>query len=177
MPRASGPRRWLSLGRRRNTQASSMRTRRRAGFGPLVVQSKPLRLREASLLRRAHVVRRYSCGLQRQASAACLARRARLRSSSLGRRRITRACCARVLCRAGRSRSVPIRRILRLRVASLLGRVPVVRRASCDLQQQTSAACHTRRIRLRSLSLGRRCITRACYARVPCRAGFGQPCP
>ena len=40
-------------------------------------RSRPPCRREACLLRRAAVVRRASCGLQRQASAACLARRRR----------------------------------------------------------------------------------------------------
>ena len=175
--RASAPRRWLSLGRRRSTKASSVRTRRRTDFDAPILQNKLLRLQEASLLRRAHVVRRSSCGLQRQASAACHAQRARLRSLSLGSRHSTRACCLRTPCRADHGRPLPIERTLRRREASLLRRVPVVRRASCDLHRQTSAVCHARRARLRSLSLGRRCITRACCARVPCRAGRGQSYP
>ena len=189
----------------------------RAGCGRLMrLGEGQLRRREASLLRRAAVVRRASCGLQRQASAACLARRrracarclwgggaalklaararraalvvvglcsrkgaaparglspsargrgatcqlrpptpsqrrvsraaqARLRSLSLGRRRSTRACCVRAPCRAGCGRLMHCRRALRRREASLLRRAPVVRRASCGLQRQASAACHARR--------------------------------
>ena len=98
---------------------------------------RALRRREASLLRRAAVVRRASCGLQRQASAACHAR-ARLRSLSLGRRRSTRACYARAPCRAGCGRSMPLEETLRRREASLLRRAAVVRRASCGLQRQAS---------------------------------------
>ena len=105
---------------------------------------KGLRRREASLLRRAPVVRRASCGLQRQASAACRAAQARRRSLSLGRRRSTRACL-----RARRAALVVVgphcQRKLCRREASLLRRAAVVRRASCGLQRQASAAWLARR--------------------------------
>ena len=55
--------------------------------------------REASLLRRAAVVRRASCSLQRQAGCRVCSASAQARSLSLGRRRSTRACCARAVLR------------------------------------------------------------------------------
>ena len=108
---------------------------------------RTLRRREASLLRRAPVVRRASCGLQRQASAACLARRRRAALAVSGEE----AQHSSLL----RARAVPrwlwsvyaLQRTLRRREASLLRRAPVVRRASCGLQRQASAACLARRRR------------------------------
>ena len=87
------------LGRRRSTQACCACAPSSASCGRLMNFSMTLSLREASFLRRAPVVRRASCDLQRQASVACLAwrRRAyahcRLQSQPLGRRCSTRACC------------------------------------------------------------------------------------
>ena len=95
------------------------------------------------------MVRRASCGLQHQASAACHAAQARRRSLSLGRRRSTRACCARAPCRAGCGRSCTMKGALHRREASLLRRAAVVRRASCGLQRQASAACHAAQARRR----------------------------
>ena len=71
-----------------------------------------------SPLRRTTVVRRVSCGLKLQASAACLAAQGRGRSLSLGTRRSTlaRSACARGHDRLGRS--VPCQRALRWRDAS-----------------------------------------------------------
>ena len=100
---------------------------------------------------------------------------ARLRSLSLGRRRSTRACS-----RARRAALVVVGyalgRALRRREASLLRRAAVVRRASCGLQRQASAACHARARTALAVS-GRRRSTRACYARAPCRAGCGRLMP
>ena len=135
---------------------------------------RTLRRREASLLRRAPVVRRASCGLQRQASAACHARRVRLRSLSLGRRRSTRACCARAPCRAGCGRLVPTKGTAPARGLSPSARA---RGATCQLRPPTPSQRRVPRAgALRSLSLGRRRSTRACCARAPCRAGCGRLC-
>ena len=73
-----------------------------------MLYTRTLRQLEASLHRRTAVLRRISCGLQHQACAASRVAQAPLRSLSLGRRRITRACGARaprcaVSRRAGRS--------------------------------------------------------------------------
>ena len=54
---------------------------------------------------------------------------------------------------------------LRRQEASLPRHAPVVRRASCGLQHHASAACHSAHAHLRSLCLGRRRSSRACYAR------------
>ena len=70
---------------------------------------KALHRREASLLRRAAVVRRASCGLQRQAGCRVSRQRsARLRSLSLGRRCSTRGCSTSAPRRAGCRRRLPI---------------------------------------------------------------------
>ena len=114
---------------------------------------RALRRREASLLRRATVVRRASCGLQRQASAACRAAHARRRSLSLGRRRSTRACCARAPCRAGCDRLVLIEE-------HCTGERPLSfgARPWCDVPAAASNAKPAPRVSragaLRSLSLG-----------------------
>ena len=227
-------------GRRRSTRACCACAPCRAGCGRSSLQ-RALRRREASLLRRAPVVRRASCGLQRQASAAWLARRRRAalavsgeeaqHSSLLRARRaalvVVGPCLEKALHRreasllrrapwcdvpAAASNAKPAPRVtrrrragarclweeaqhsslLRARRAALVvvgyalskGTAParglspsaraVVRRASCGLQRQASAACHAAQARLRSLSLGRRRSTRACCARAPCRAGCGR---
>ena len=98
-----------------------------------------------------------------------ITRRTRRRSLSLGRRCSTRACCTRAPCRAGFGRSTSFGRALRCREASLLRRAPVVRRASCGLQRQASAACRAAHARRRSLSLGGGRTTRAhCARAMPC---------
>ena len=101
------------------------------------------------------MVRHASCSLQRQASAACHAQE-RLDSLLLGRRS-TRADCARSPCRSGYGRRVPFERPPRHKKASLFRRAPGVRRASCVLQRQASAACHTATQRGRA---GARCHCR-----------------
>ena len=138
---------------------------------------RALRRREASLLRRAPVVRRASYGLQRQAGFRVPRASAPRRSLSLGRRRSTQAsCCARAVPRWLWSASAPKQSTAPARGLSPPARA-VVRRASCGLQRQASAACSRGAARLRSLSLGRRRSTRACCARAPCRAGCGRSMP
>ena len=70
------------------------------------VYARALRRREACFPRRALVVQRASCKLQRQASAARRAAKTRRRSLSLELRCSIRAFCARAPCCAGRDRSV-----------------------------------------------------------------------
>ena len=90
--------------------------------------------REASLLRRAPVVRRASCGLQRQAGAACLTRRRRAGARCLwgGGEALKLAACARcaalyVVGPYGLNEHCPGEKLL------ILWRAPVVRLASCVL--------------------------------------------
>ena len=83
---------------------------------------RALRWREVSLPRRAPVVGHASCGLQRQANAACVLRSACRRRLSLGRRRSTLACCARAPCRARCGWPMPHTRAMRWQKASLLRR-------------------------------------------------------
>ena len=120
---------------------------RRAALWSVMPYGRALRRREAPSLWRAPLVRRTSCGLQRQASAACHAAHARRHSLSLERRRTTRACCARAPYHAGCGRLMPCERALHWREASFLRPTPVVRRASCGLQRQASAACLAQRWR------------------------------
>ena len=65
------------LERRRSTQACCARAPFSAVCGRLMPYTMTLSWREASFLRRAPVVQRASCDLQRQASVACLAWRRR----------------------------------------------------------------------------------------------------
>ena len=99
------------------------------------------------------MVRTASRGLQHQASAACHSAQAHLRSLSAGRTRSTQACYARAPWRAGCARKALRRRAPCRREASLLRRVAVVRRASCGLQRQASAACLAQRRRACALCL------------------------
>ena len=100
------------------------------------------------------------------------------------------ARCARYLWGGGAALELPSRarraalvvadlcpiRDVRRREASLLRRASVVRRATCGLQLQASAACFARRTRaLCSLSLGKRRSTRASFARAPCGANCRRP--
>ena len=78
---------------------------------------------------------------------ACAAQ-ARRCSLSLGRRRSTRACFARARCRAGCDRFMSRRKVPHRREGSLCWCAAVVRRASCGLQLQASAACLARRRRV-----------------------------
>ena len=77
-------------------------------------------------------MRRANCCLPETESAGLRLARASalLRSLSLGRRRSTRACCARALCHGGGCRSVQHKRALHRREASLIRRTAVLRRAS-----------------------------------------------
>ena len=136
----------------------------------------PLHRPAASFLRHALVVRRASCGLQRQASAALLARRR----------------CAYARCHRDEAQHLSL---LRGRRAALVvvGSFAVERHCAnerplslgtrlwCDTSDvasntkcQASAACHdVAQAHRRSLSLGRRCSAQAYCALVPCRAGRG----
>ena len=135
---------------------------------------KALRRLEASLLRHAPVVRCASCGPQHQASTACHSTQAHLISPSLERRRSTRACFSHAPWRAGCGRKSLRRRPACRREASLLRRPAVVQHASCGLQHQASAACHSAEAHLRSLCLRRRRCSRAFYARAPWRTGCAR---
>jgi hypothetical protein len=63
----------LSFGRRRSTRAFFTCAQCRDGCGRSLPCQRALRRRDVSSLRRTTVVRRVSCGLQLQASTACLA--------------------------------------------------------------------------------------------------------
>jgi len=91
-----------------------------------------------------------TCQLRPQTSSqrrVCRAAQARRRSLSLGWRRSIRACFACARCRDRCGRFLPYQRALRQRDASLLRRKTVVRRASCGLKLQASAAWLARRRR------------------------------
>ena len=167
----------LSLGRRRSSRACCCARAMLRWLWSAISCRKALRQRTVFLHRRAPAVRRASCDLQRQASAACHAAHARRHSLSLGRRRTTRACCVRAPYRADCGRPMRCERALRWREASFLRRAPVARRARCGVRRQAGAACHVVHARRRSLSLGRRRATPACCARAPCWGGFGRPTP
>ena len=156
----------LSLWRGRSTQAYCAHAPCRADYDQPAPYRRALCRREASLLRRASVVRRTSCGLQREASAACHAAQGRRRSLSLGRRRSTRAFyCARAVPRWLWSAHV-----LKQVTALVRGLAPSarVRCATCQLRVLAPSKRRVSRgaavpARLRSLSLGRGRSTRACY--------------
>ena len=97
-----------------------------------------------------------------------------LRSLSLGRRRVTQACCARAPCRAGCCRFMHKARALHRRKASLLRRAAVVRRASGGPQNRPAFAWHARARHCARCFLGEGAGTRACCPRAPCRAGCGR---
>ena len=88
---------------------------------------------------------------QRRVSRAAQARRCSL---SFGRRRSTRAFFTCAQCRDGCGRSLPCQRALRRRDVSPLRRTTVVRRVSCGLQLQASAACLAR-----CRCVGARCLS------------------
>ena len=71
------------------TRAYRAHTLRRAGCGRLITYRSGVLWREASPLRCKAVLRRASCGLQRQPSAVSRAAQVHRRSLSLGRRRST----------------------------------------------------------------------------------------
>ena len=101
--RARAPLRCRSLGTRRSTRACRTRTPCRAGCGRFRSCERALYRRKASLLRCKTVVRRVSCGLQRQRKASLRVARPRapLRWLSFGKRRSTRTRRVRTPCRAG----------------------------------------------------------------------------
>ena len=101
-------------------------------------RKRALRWREVPLHQRTAVVRRASCGLQRQASAARFVRRRRVGTRCLGRRRSTRAYCARVLCRTGCGRRRHCERALHRRAASVLRRSGAVRTVGSGFQRQAT---------------------------------------
>ena len=116
-------------------QVCCMRAPCRAGGGRPTAYERALPRLEASLLRRAPVLRLAIRRLQRQPApnvsrGAGAPAQARRRSLSLGKRRNTQACCVRAPCRADCGRYMAYERPLLRREASLFLRAPVVRRAS-----------------------------------------------
>ena len=103
-----------------------------------------------------------------------------LRSLSLGRRRSTRACCARAPWCAGGGRPLYDEGALYWREAAVLQRAAVVGRANYGLHESAGFRVARASAPLRSLSLRRRRSTRACRAPccacVPCCAGRDGPC-
>ena len=148
------PARQIYLGRKRSTEACCARAPCRAGYGWYVPYVEKPHRREASLLRRAAVVRRASCGLQHTANFYVAHARAPLRWLSLVRRRRTRAVCTHAPCRAGCGRPMSYESTLSRREASLLQRAAVVRHASCSLQHTADFCVAHTRAPLRWLSLG-----------------------
>jgi hypothetical protein len=127
--------------------------------------------REGSLFWRAAVVRRASCGLKLQASAAWLARRGRV-----GARCLSGGDAALEL--ASRARGAAMVMALALLKNAVTARYssPSVRGrvATCQLRPPTSSKRRVARAaqaRRCSLSLGRRRSTLACFACARCRAG------
>ena len=88
-----------------------------------------------------------------------------------------KTCFARALRRAGCGLVAFHEKALDWREACLLRPALLVRRASCDLQRPTSAACHAAQSSRRSLSLGRRHSTQACCVCAPCRFGYDRLAP
>ena len=83
--RAGATLRSLSLGRRRSTRASRPRAPCCAGHGRPAIHGRSPHRQDASLFRRAAVVRPASCGLQRTAGGRVARTSAPLRLLSLGR--------------------------------------------------------------------------------------------
>ena len=175
---AQARRRSLSLGRRRSTRACFARARCCTGCDRFMSRRKVLHRREGSLFWCAAVVRRASCGLQLQASAACLARRRRV-----GARCLSGGDAVLKLSSSARG-------ALWLWSALILpkGAAPARRLspsahdrfATCQLRPPTSSQRRVARAaqaRRRSLSLGRRRSTRACFACAWCRVGYGRNSP
>ena len=94
---------------------------------------------------------------------------------SLGSWQNTRACCARVLCRAGCDRTTRCGKALHRRTASLLLCKTVVRRASCGLERAAGFRVTDARAPVSWLSLRRSQNTRACRVRAPCCADCDRP--
>ena len=144
------------------------RALRRAGCGLIAFHEKALDWREACLLRPALLVRRASCDLQRQTSAACHAAQSSRRSLSLGRRRSTQACCVCALCRFSCAA-----RAIRKGAAPARSHSPSARArgATCQLRPPTQK--HAAQWRRRSLTRARRHSRQTCFARALRRAGCG----
>ena len=132
-------RRSLLLERRRSTRACCARAPCRAGCGQLDSYTRTLPRQEASLVRLAAVARPASPASNTKPAAA------RERSLFLGRRRSTRACCARSPRRAGCGWLMLYTRAPHQREASLLRTAALVRRASYRLQRQAGCRAGAKR--------------------------------
>ena len=172
--RATAPLRSLPLGSRRSMRAHYAHAPCRVGSDQAMRRESAPHRREASFLWCAAVMRRARCSLQELAGFRAARATAPLRSLRLGRRRSTRACCACVPCRASSGRFAHRERALHRREATLFRRTAAVRRASCGLQELAGFRAARATAPLRSLPLGRRRSTRACFARAPCRASSGR---
>jgi hypothetical protein len=134
-------------------------------------RTKKTQRRESSLFWRAAVVRRASCGLKLQASAAWLARRRRG-----GARCLSGRDAALELASRARGAAMVMALALPKNAATAIYSSPSARGrgATCQLrppissQRRVARAAQASR---RSLSLGRRRSARACFARARCRAG------
>jgi hypothetical protein len=166
---AQARRRSLSLGRRRSTRACFARARCCTGCDRFMSRRKILHRREGSLFWCAAVVRRASCGLQLQASAAWLARR----------RRVGARCLSggdAVLELSSRARDpLWLWSVLTLPKGAATARhlFPSAhdRCATCQLRPPTSSLRRVSRAAQacgRSLSLGTRRGTLACFACARC---------
>jgi len=121
----------LSQGRRRSTRASYVRAQYHADYDRSMSSRGTLRWQEAILHQRLPVVRRASCGLQRQASSVCHAAHARAVARCFWRggaalETAVRARPATLVAIA----ADPITKEQRRREASFPRRAPVVQRAS-----------------------------------------------
>ena len=116
----------------------------RAGCVRSMCCKRPLHRREASLLRHAAAVRHASYGLQESAGFHVARVRVPLRSLSLGKRRSTRACCARAARRTDRGRATHYKRTLQRRKASLLRHAALVPMPAAASNNQPSFAWHAR---------------------------------
>ena len=169
----------LFLERRRSTRSCCWFAPSRTGCGRFTPYQRLPRRRQASFLRCASVVPRASCGLQRQASAACLARRRRV-----GARCLWVAGAALDLSRRAR-RSALLIAGSRLDKEHCAGHRPLSFGACvwCDVPPWASTAklaSHVLRgagARRCSLSMGWVRSILACYAHAPWRAGCGRPMP
>jgi len=120
-----------------------------------------------------------TCYLRPQTSSqrrVALAVQARRCSLSLGRRRSTRACFACAWCRDGYGRSVPCQRTLRRRDSP-----PLRHGRGATYQLRPPASCqrrvaHAAQARGRSLSLGTRRSTLACFACARCHDPAKERC-
>ena len=169
----------LSLGRRRSTRACFARARCRAGCDRFMSRRKVPHRREGSLFWCAAVARRASCGLQLQASAACLARRR----------------CVGARCLSGGGAVLELSSRARSAAMAVVGPYPTKGRcagerlspsahdrcATCQLRPPTSSqrrVCRAVQGRGRSLSLGTRrgTLARSACARGHDRLGRSVPC-